>query len=48
MNLKKIFYYLVCKFTEHKLIFAGECPYTGSAYDYCETCSSMIPRSKAV
>lgn len=48
MSLKTALYYLICKFTQHKLGFAGECPYTGSTYDYCKRCSSMIPRDKAV
>lgn len=37
-----------CKFVGHKLLQAGTCPFTGSTYDYCESCGMMIPREVAV
>jgi hypothetical protein len=40
-----LFKYLICKFFGHRLNSAGSCPYTGLAYDYCERCESMIPKS---
>jgi len=36
-----------CKFTGHNLSVAGSCPFTGSTYDYCAKCNSMIPREVA-
>lgn len=37
---------IICKIKKHKLVAAGECPFTGNFYDYCERCSAMIPRYK--
>jgi len=34
---------LVCSVIGHKLAYAGSCPFTGVTYNYCETCSYMIP-----
>lgn len=39
---------IICKFKGHILEHAGVCPFTGSTYDYCTRCSSMIPRELAV
>jgi hypothetical protein len=36
-----------CYFKSHNLIEAGQCPYTGSTYDYCQSCEMMIPRDLA-
>jgi hypothetical protein len=36
-----------CYFKGHNLIEAGQCPYTGSTYDYCDRCEIMIPRDLA-
>ena len=27
----------------HKLVYAGECPFTGARYNYCDKCGQMIP-----
>ena len=35
-------------FNGHNLIEAGQCPYTGSIYDYCDKCEIMLPRELAV
>ena len=34
---------IVCRIAGHTLVDAGACPYTGSTYQYCERCKSMIP-----
>lgn len=36
-----------CRYKGHTLIHAGTCPYTGSTYDLCTYCESMIPRQVA-
>jgi len=40
--------FLKCRYKGHILKEAGTCPYTGSTYDFCERCESMIPRQVAV
>jgi len=32
-----------CSIKGHTLIQAGTCPFTGSTYEYCERCGTMIP-----
>lgn len=39
---------IVCKIKGHYLIDAGSCPFTGTAYQYCERCKAMIPVQVAV
>ena len=39
---------IICMFKGHTLVDAGTCPYTGSAYQYCERCTAMIPIQVAV
>jgi hypothetical protein len=39
---------IICMFNGHNLVDAGTCPYTGSAYQYCERCTAMIPIQVAV
>jgi hypothetical protein len=39
---------IICKIKGHTLVAAGTCPYTGSAYQYCERCTAMIPIQVAV
>ena len=34
---------IICYMSNHKLIKAGSCPFTGVTYDYCERCNKMIP-----
>jgi hypothetical protein len=34
---------LICKVTEHVLVAAESCPFTGITYQYCERCTAMIP-----
>lgn len=36
---------VICKAVGHRLIVAGECPYTRKFYDLCERCNKMIARS---
>jgi hypothetical protein len=36
-----------CKFVGHSLQFAGQCPFTGSSYEYCERCELMITSDEA-
>ena len=36
-----------CKLVGHELKFAGHCPFTGSAYEYCERCEVMITLDEA-
>lgn len=38
---------IVCKFKGHTLRFAGQCPFTGSSYQYCERCEVMITLDEA-
>lgn len=45
--MKHYFLRIKCYFKGHNLIEAGSCPYTGSTYDYCGSCESMIPRDLA-
>jgi hypothetical protein len=39
---------LICSIKGHNLVNAGTCPYTGSTYQYCERCETMIPIQVAV
>jgi len=34
---------IICKFKGHILYYAGACPFTGSRYEYCHRCNTMIP-----
>ena len=43
-----MFKWVVCRYKKHILKEAGTCPYTGSTYDFCERCESMIPRQVAI
>jgi hypothetical protein len=38
---------VVCKIKGHALKFAGQCPFTGSSYEYCERCEAMITLDEA-
>lgn len=33
-----------CKIFGHSLVFAGNCPFNGVVYDFCEICNMTIPR----
>ena len=35
--------YLFCSATSHKTEYAGQCPFTGVRYNYCNRCGSNIP-----
>ena len=32
-----------CKIFGHFLVFAGNCPFTGLSYNYCQRCKLMLP-----
>ena len=36
-----------CKLAGHNLRPAGQCPFTGSSYEYCERCEAMITLDEA-
>ena len=38
---------IVCRFNGHDWQQAGTCPFTGSTYDYCHKCETMLPRDLA-
>jgi hypothetical protein len=33
-----------CKMFGHSLVFAGNCPFNGATYDFCEICNMTLPR----
>jgi len=35
---------IICRAVGHRLVVAGECPYTRKFYDACERCNKMIAR----
>jgi hypothetical protein len=35
--------FIYCKIVGHSLQYAGECPFTGVRYDYCDRCHFMLP-----
>ena len=39
---------IICKIKGHTLVGAGTCPFTGSTYDLCTRCTSMIPQQVAI
>lgn len=44
---KTLFYkikeFTICKIKGHDLIPAGSCPFTGTTYMYCKSCSNLVP-----
>ncbi len=38
---------IICKTRGHNLVSAGQCPFTGIRYDYCERCEYMLPLDEA-
>ena len=46
--IKFILLKIACSLKGHNLVEAGACPFTGSTYDMCTRCTTMIPQQVAV